>query len=268
MGKKDKGLQGRPEGVSGTLPAVDIATPPVLPVTSAVPPLSPQTSGSNPDIFCPEDSKKWKDKFYGAQGALKQVQASSAGKVGGLGQQVTELTQTVAEKDATIAATQLQLVTLQEQIKQIPDLRGQVGTLTQQAARADRYQLLMEFPHLLGLRVEQMIAGEEGEEPETTTVNPVLQLVEASTLSLEQLRVTLQQFSATLPTATPDATPVSRVLAPAMPPSPAPAGAGGDALWARVQGAQMKLNSGDYSQEAQREHQEAWAAYNKAQIPE
>jgi hypothetical protein len=223
----------------------------------------------NPDIYCPDDGKKWKDKFYGAQGALKQTRTEAAEKVGAAEQQVLSVTETLQQRDATLATLTGQNTELSEQIAAIPQLQGQIEQLTQQAARADLYQVLMGYPQLLEMTAQQTVpADKDGEEPTTITVNPVLQLIETSNMSVDQLKVTLDQFLQALPQQTEGGQVRSPVTSAATPAPPAPGGpATDDALWTRVQAAQGRMNSGDNSPEALEEHRAAWAAYREAQVP-
>lgn len=261
-------------------PATEGMTPSTLPVqtgsaaaapkpTPTAPPVSPTPPALNPDVYCPEDGKRWKEKFYGAQGALKQIRTEATEKVGAAEQQVLSMTEALQQRDATLATLGGQNTELSEQIAAIPELQGQIEQLTQQAARADLYQVLMGYPQLLSMTAQQTVPAEtEGGEPTTITVNPVLQLVETSNMSVDQLKVTLDQFLQALPQQTGNNQARSPVTSPATPSPPAPGGpATDDVLLARAKAAQERLNSGDVSPEAMEEHRAAWAALREAQIP-
>lgn len=243
-----------------TTPVADSA-PSAQPIAPPVaPPSSPQT---NPEVYAP-DGKKWADKYWGIQGALKQTQQQSAQDTGSLEQQVLQLTQSVQQRDAMIKALTEEREALREQAGSIPGLQEEIGQLSQQAQRADRYQMLLEFPELHSLRVEQL--QEDGADPQTVLVNPVLQLIETSQMPLDQLRTTLQQFVSTLPSTV--EAPRSPVTSPAIPKPSTPKVNERDELWEKVQAIHQRINTGDSSAEAQAEYAEAWRVYHEANTPE
>jgi len=249
---------------TGTAPVSQPATSPSSAVPQPVPPVSQKATGLNPDVYA-SDGKRWSDKFYGAQGALKQVQEQAAQATGGLEQQILQLTQAVQERDATIASIMKQRDGAMEQASTIPDLQKQIETLSSEAARAEKYRLFWEFPSVASMRVERTVEPEDGGEAQTVVTNPVLELIETSTMPLDQLRATLQQFVTALPqkaASTAEQRPSASTPStptPAMPTSPSV-----DDAWARVVAAQEKYQS-DPSPEADREHQEAWEAYYASQ---
>jgi hypothetical protein len=144
----------------------------------------------------------------------------------------------------------------------LDELQTQITTLTEEAARAQRYKLLLEHPGLLNLQVEQEVKVEGQEEPQKISVNPAIQLVETSTLPTDQLKQTIAQMEAAIgkPTA-----PQAPVTDGALPPSPPPEENNLDQAWAKVQAAQDRLNGGDLSPDAWNEQRAAWAEYRELQ---
>lgn len=255
-------MEGNETGV--VTPESTPAPAPTPSVQPAAPQSAPPSSPLNPDVYAP-DGKKWSDKYWGIQGALKQAQQQSAEATGGFEQQVLNLTQAVQQRDATIKALAEERDMLREQVGNIPGLQEQIGQLSQQAQRADRYQLLMEFPELTGLRVEQEVQTEAGE-PRKVVVNPVLQLIETSQMSLDQLRTTLQQFVTTMPS--PGEPQRSPVTSPAIPAPSSPKVDTKDELWKNVMAVHARINEGDRSEATREEYRKAWEAYNEADMPE
>jgi hypothetical protein len=274
-----------PTGTDGAgVPAVDLgdgtpvaANPPVtnatnaqLPITASAtspPPQPPasQTPTLDPQVFAP-DGKPWSAKFHGSSGALKQVQAEKAETEGALTQQIATLTAALGERDATIAQLQVQLGTAQEQLGGLDDLQGQITTLTEEAAKAQRYKLLVAHPELLNLRVEQQVQVEGQDEPQTVTVNPAIDLIETSSLPLDKLESTIAQMAAAVGSAVPIAAPAQTpITGPTPPTPPAPNVNDLDAAWEKVKEAQERINSLDASPEAWNNHREAWAEYHRLQ---
>jgi hypothetical protein len=242
-------------------------TPTVQPVPQAAapvqaPPASQPSVSSQDDVYAP-DGKLWKDKFWGAQGALKQTQQQKEEATGGYEQQLLALAQTVKERDAAIATLNQQVEQLRDQIGTIPGLQDNINELTQKATMAERYQLLFEFPQVHNLWIEQTVQGEDGAEPTTQRVNPVLQLVETSQMPMDQLRTTLQQFVASLPTAASPGEDRSPVTSPAIPTPTTPQTSADSDAWTRITAAQDALNNSPGDPAAIKEHQDAWDAYRE-----
>lgn len=228
--------------------------PPASPATPAIP------SFASDDIYAP-DGKKWSDKFHGSSGALKQVQAEKAEESGLLAQQIATLTSALTERDAAIANGEARVAALQGQIPNLEELQTQITTLTEEAAKAQRYKLLLQHPGMLNLQVEQEVIVEGQETPQKVMVNPAVQLVENTTMPLDQLQQTIAQMEAAI--GKPGA--ALPVTDGALPPAPAPATDNLDGSWKKVQAAQDRLNSGDLSPDAWDEQRKAWSDYKALQ---
>ena len=253
---------------TGTVaPIVDLTTGAPVGTIPAQPPASPATptipSFASDDIYAP-DGKKWADKFHGSSGALKQVQAEKAEEVGALAQQVASVAEALKTRDAAIAQRDVQLDAMRGQVGNLEELQTQMTTLTEEAARAQRYKLLLQHPGLLALQVEQEVTVEGQETPQKIMVNPAIQLIETSTLPLDQLQQTIALMDAAIgkPAAL---VPVAPVTDGAIPPAPAPASSNLDTAWKSVQEAQDRLNSGDLTVEAWDAQRKAWAEYRSLQ---
>jgi len=231
--------------------------PPASPATPTIPPFA------SDDIYAP-DGKKWSDKFHGSAGALKQVQAEKAEEVGALAQQVSSMAAALKERDAAIAQREAQLETMKSQLGNLDELQTQITNLTAEAAKAQRYKLLVQHPGLLGLQVEQEVVVEGQEQPQKVVVNPAIQLIESSSMPLDQLQQTIAQMEAAIGKPATAAPPVP-VTGGAIPPAPARTEGNLDEAWAKVMAAQERLNTGDLSPDAWEAQRKAWAEYRELQ---
>lgn len=199
-----------------------VAPPPApapLPVTSPPPP----APGLNPDTHCAEDGKAWREKFFGAQGRLTQVEADLQKKIGRLEAQVAALQGGVNERDATIAA-------LSQTADEMTSLREQLTTTQAEAAMARRLQALIRFPDLLTLTVTEEVTVGQGDDAATEmqTRNPVMAFLNSTTLEGDDLIAALQDLASAMgvraaPQApvTPATTVAGAVPTPAAPAAPA-----------------------------------------------
>lgn len=224
-------------------------TPPASAHTAPPPPAPTQVQYASEDVFAP-DGKKWKDKFHGAQGYVKQKEAGWLADKGSLDAQVETLQQTIGERDANIASLTGQVSGLIETSDTIPALQGEIATLKLEAAKASKYQVAMRYPTLLSLRVEEEVPPPEGQEGEPTKVvtNPVLDLIESSGLDSVQLELTLRRMvtAMSVPSAQLPTTPTT--VSPAVPAPVEPVAGGDKEAWvAKAQAAQALVNSGDMS---------------------
>lgn len=210
----------------------------------------PQQPQSSPGVD-PADGKLWKDKFYGTQGRLQQVEAQHAQQMGALQAQAEGLQGTLRERDAAIASLQQQVQQATEQLGAIPGMQSQITELQQRATLADRYRAAMQHPELLGAKVEIERPGADGQMVKEQ-VNPLLSLIENTTLTGDALVATLQQMAAALPK-TPQTAPV---MQGAVPPPPAPVQDELAALRQKAVEIQDRLNGGDAT--VMQEHADIW----------
>jgi len=215
-----------------------------------------QAPYANEDVFAP-DGKKWKDKYHGAQGYVKQKEAGWLTDKGSLDAQVETLRQTTAERDATIASLTGRVSSLTETSGTIPALQEEIAKLKLDAAKASKYQVAMRYPTLLSLRVEEEVPLPEGQEGTTKVVtNPVLDLIESSGLDSVQLELTLRRMVAAMsvPGVQLPATPTT--VSPAVPAPVEPIAGDDKAAWiAKARDAQARVNSGSV---------DAWKDFEKA----
>lgn len=236
------------------------ATP--LTATPAAAPAPTPSPSPNPDIIDPETGRAWKIRFHGAHGARLQAERELAEVTGKFEQAIKTLQETLNARDAELAAANSRLAALEEQTGAIPALQEQNKELAQMAMMADKYKLLMRYPNLLSINVEEQ--ADEG----TGRVNPVLSLIESTTMPLGDLERTLQQMTQAIPV---DRAPVRPAAsAPAIPQAPPQQNEGEDisAAWARIQEVKLRLNESPNDLQLQQEFREAWQRYYAAQVPE
>lgn len=232
---------------TGTTTAPVTHTAPPAPVTAPPPPAPTQALYAQEDVYAP-DGKKWRDKFHGREGYVKQKEAGWLSDKGSLTARLETLQQAIGERDATIASLTGQIGSLTETSGTIPALREEIATLKLEAAKAGKYQVAMRYPALLSLRAEEEVPLPEGQEGEPTkvTTNPVLDLIESSGLDSVQLELTLRRMvtAMSVPSIQPPAGPAA--VLPAVP-SPVEPVAGGDkeAWIARAKEAQARVNAGE-----------------------
>jgi hypothetical protein len=221
---------------------------------------------SNRDIF-DEQGRKWRDVANGQKGFIQQVQKAQNEAAAVTQSQIDALNVTIAERDTALTELAAQVQALGETAGTVPQLTEQIEELTQKAAKAEKYRMLMQYPKLLQVQVEQQVepAG-EGEEPTVRTVNPLLELVESSDLVGDALQATLNQLIAALPSVGPptEGTPPPATPAPMAPTPAAPTGTDDLASWqAKADAAHQQMNTGDMS--AQPAFTEAWENIRRLQ---
>jgi len=222
------------------------STPPAYAHTASPSPAPTQVPYANEDVFAP-DGKKWKDKYHGAQGYVKQKEAGWLADKGSQEAQLETLRQTIAERDATIASLTGQVSSLTETSGTIPALQEEIATLKLDAARAGKYQVAMRYPTLLSLRAEEEVPLPEGQEGTTKVVtNPVLDLIESSGLDSVQLELTLKRMVAAMSAPGIQMPTAPTTVSPAVPTPVEPVVGDDKAAWiAKAKAAQARVNSGD-----------------------
>lgn len=235
------------DGTTSTPAAPVTVTPPVPAHTVSPPPVPTQTTYARDDVYAP-DGKKWKDKFYGAQGYVKQKEAGWLSEKGSLEAQIETLQQATGEHEATVASLTSQVTDLTETSGTIPALQEQIVQLKSEAAKATKYQIAMRYPSLLSIQTEEEVPVPEGQEGETTKVvtNPVLDLIESSNLDGVQLETTLQRMVAAMSVPGTQVPAAPATVSPAVPTPVEPVVGDDKAAWvAKARDAQVRVNSGE-----------------------
>ena len=232
-------------------------------VATPAPPSSPVTPGPNPDIYA-DDGKTWKSKYHGIVGRLKVVEGKRDTEIGKRDQQITDAQQSIHEREARIIALEADVAKLTGEVQTIPELRGELDVAVKGAKRAGKLEILMRYPTLLTMQVEEERQVEGQEEPVKVQVNPFMRLIEATTLAGDDLALELQRLVSVLPSTAPVvATPV---VEGAVPQPAQPTGTGDvDALRAKALELHAEVISGKPVKDEERE---AWQALYKAQSKE
>jgi len=247
--------------------SVPTGAPAATPGQSPDPATSQQPASLHPDVYAP-DGKRWRDKFYGQDGAISKLQNDAARAAGIHDQTIAGLQEQLRIRDSQIATLNTSSANAQAQIDSIAGLNQTITELQARAGLVDTYRALTEYPDLLNVQVEESVpATEPGGEPTTRTVNPLLALVESSNLPPDQLRAQMAQLATFYRTgqqqqpAAPPA-PVAPGLAPipgppAVPSPATPLAQNTVAYWRqRALEAQGRMIEGDAV--ARTEHREAW----------
>jgi hypothetical protein len=209
------------------------------------------------------DGKPWRQKYHGLRGTLMQTERDAGERIGQLEAQLESTQQQVQSLLSEKESLTDKVATADEEVARIPVLQSQIEDLTKQATLADKLKLVVnEAPNLLALEVEEETPGEgEDAEPQTVKVNPIMRLIENSTLQGDELRAEVQRLGklyqqAPKPAGEPAAPSTPSIPSPAEPSEP-------DANYWRNKAmeARERLNRGE---DAWKEHQEAWANYHEA----
>lgn len=193
--------------------------------TTVAPPVTPPVqppAGLDPQIYCLDDGKTWKTKFYGEQGRRGQIENQASQRTGTFEQQIKDMEAAANATGAETARLQARIAELEGQAGAIPGLQQQVTDLTTQAEKAAKLEVLLQYPTLLSYQVTEQQTPEGGE-PVDVVVRPFLNLVNSTTLTGEALDTELRRLASALPGEGPA---ISPVAAGAAPPPPAPAGDG------------------------------------------
>jgi hypothetical protein len=225
--------------------------------TDTTPPESPQFTAADVQDA---DGKRWKDKFFGLQGRVSQVEAERMTIEQQMKAQLGTIQTESSGKDATIAELKVKLAGL----GRIPELEAKIKELEAEANKAAKYRVAMRYPTLLALETIEEIPDPDGGEPKRIKTNPVLDLIESSGLDSVALEMTLQRMAAALPSQRP--TQPQTTVGPASPAPAEPAGDDKEAWIARAKDAQRRINQGEF--EAMAEFNEATHKINEIEITE
>lgn len=214
-----------------TVEPTEGATAAATPVTVADP--KPAQGLERTDVFA-DDGKTWKSKFEGLKGSSMQSDARRRDAQAESEKQLGKLTATIGTKDSTIAQLNTEIAAKDALIDTIPDLKEQAEALQVEAAKADKYRAMMTFPELLAV-----MHTETADDGEVTTSNPVLSLIENSTLEGDALTTMIAQLAGALPSAQ---TPVTTGVIP----TPAPVETETvESLQAQADAAHARANAGE-----------------------
>ena len=197
---------------------------PATTVSQAPPPATSQQPATlHPDVYAP-DGKRWRDKFYGQDGAIQKLQKDMATTAGAYDHTIAGLQEQLTVRDSQISTLQAGQANIQAQADSIPTLNQTITELQGQVGLVDKYRALTEYPDLLNIQVEETVpATEPGGTPTTRSVNPLLSLVESSSLPPDQLKAQLAQLATFYRTPAPAPTgPAAPAPTTATPPPPGP----------------------------------------------
>jgi len=202
----------RPDNGPGTGGAAAPAATPATPSPTSSPPAQEsQTHNAQGQL--------WKDLYHGTKGSIDSLKSQQVQTLATVQGQVDANLAIIQERDATISGLQ---TAAQSQVDVMAGLTEQAATipdLVQRASYADKLEILMQFPQLVGMTTAQEVPGEDGADPITVNINPYLELIATTTLTGDALRTQLSQLSGALPEPS-QAAPVSNV--PVIPPQPEP----------------------------------------------
>jgi uncharacterized coiled-coil protein SlyX len=162
--------------------------------TVTAPSQPPSVGPSDSRLIFADDGKTWRDKFHGAQGLAQQLKGKHEKELGDIQKQIEELQGLVSEKNGSIAQLTDKLSGAAEQLGELQALRERLPELENQARVTERYRALMEYPELLNLQQTDVVKTDDGEEVEMV-FNPVIDLVESTTLEGDDLRAAIKRLS-------------------------------------------------------------------------
>ena len=250
--------------VTNTETPVDTSS--AAPVAAVVPPSSqqPTTSGLDGNVFDSIDGKPWRKKFYGQKGRADQLEQEAAKAEGALTEQVNQLQQSLQIAQAEVQRLTLLSSELTGKVDAIPQLQTDNQNLKQEAAAAERMKVLLDYPGVLGIQVEEVVpATEEGKEPTTIQVNPILNLVANSNLSVDALRAEIERV-AKFQGAAPQAPPEEPSKGPPVAPAPsAPSEETAEYWRQKAIELSLRMNTEGQLPELMDAHTEAWKKHTE-----
>lgn len=256
-------VQTSPTGTDSSGTAIAPAVPSSLAPPSSSQPTTTTTPGLDPLIFSP-DGKKWSDVAHGQRGHISQLRAEREELAGKLNAQIETLRGTVTEKEQSLSQLQAELQSRAKELEAVPALLDQIKELEQRASLADKYRMLAEYPRLLEIQVEETVPGEDGGEPKTIKVNPLLNLVENSNLTGDALRAEIRRMAAFYEGSRSQQE--QRVQAPASPSPAAPVEETAEYWYKRANELRERMNTEGASDELFELHNQAWRKYAELSI--
>ena len=214
-----------------TTVTTDTSTPPTATVASP----QPAQGLERTDVFA-DDGKTWKSKFEGLKGSSLQSDARRRDMQVEFDKQLGQMTATIRTKDSTIAQLNTEIAAKDALIDTIPGLKEQMEALQAEASKADKYRAMMTFPELLSVMYTE--TTDNGE----VTTNPILSLIENSTLEGDALNTMIAQLAGALPSAQTPITPVTTGVIPT--PTPVETETV-ESLQAQADAAHQRANAGE-----------------------
>ena len=231
------------------------------PVAPVAPPSSQQPTAPAID---PSDGKEWRTKYHGQKGAYEQLKNQVAAKEGALSEQIKQLQQSLQVSEAEVKRLTLLSSELTGKVDAIPQLQTDNQNLKQEAAAAERMKVLLDYPGVLGMQVEEVVpATEEGQEPTTIQVNPILNLVANSNLSVDALRAEIERV-AKFQGAAPQAPPEEPSTGPPVAPAPAAPSEETAEYWRqKAIELSLRMNTEGQLPELMEAHTDAWKKHTE-----
>jgi len=140
------------------------------------------------------DGKLWKDKFLGREGHVQQVQKQLEEAQKQYEQSQKQLQAELTKREGTIEQLNGKLSAAGEQLGELQGLKDRIPELETKAGRAAKLEAILEYPKLATMQVTDMVKTEDGEEVEML-VNPVMNLVQNTSLEGDALRAELRRLN-------------------------------------------------------------------------
>lgn len=168
-----------------------------------------------------DDGKPWREKFHGLAGRTQQLESELQKAQQEYQGAQKELQAELGKRESTIEELSSKLTGAGEQLGALQDLKDRIPELETKARRAEKLEAILEYPTLATLQVADKVKTDEGEEHELL-VNPVMNLVQNSTLEGEALRAELRRLNELYQKAgkLPETTPQSQSVTGGAAPSP------------------------------------------------
>jgi len=161
------------------------------PKTSAPPNVGPTYDR---DLVYAPDGKPWREKYHGQKGRVQQLEEEYGEKLEEKATTLQKLKQELEQRQGAVQELTGKLESAGEQLGELQALKDRIPELESKAGRAAKLEAILEYPQLANLQVKDMMTNEEGEEVELLS-NPIMSLVESSTLEGEALRAELRRLN-------------------------------------------------------------------------
>jgi hypothetical protein len=167
--------------------------------TSAPTATSPPSAGPTQPTYDRElvyasDGKTWREKYRGYTGRVQQLEEYLEKAKKEHTSALEELQEKLEKRDSEILELTTGLDQAGQQLKEFAGLKEQLPELEEAARQAAKLRAILEYPDLVTKQVIDTIVTEDGEEHELLT-NPVIDLVTATDLEGDDLRMLLQRLS-------------------------------------------------------------------------
>jgi len=170
----------------------------------------------------------YKAKFDGLRGAMLALQTQSRERIGSLEQQVRAANSEAQVIIGKLSAAEANIGKLTEQLAGLPTIQEQANKATALEAQAQRLEMILRFPEIVG-KTEMVDTSEEDENEKFERVNPFLDALLSSTLSGDAFQGLAEQMAGQLGAgewteAGEEQTPLGQQPGGAAPPTPVPSG--------------------------------------------